>query len=278
MINASQTTFPIYRMKAKALLFFAWLLLLATGYPNQTQTAGFQTAETNVSTSNRKKTVTITSDGKNTIKRTVTVVDGVEKVVTETTDENGKTTRTEGDAGESGDAGDAERNENGAWLGIRTREVSQTLRGQLDLADGEGLVVELLATDGPAQKGGIREGDLLLAIGGSPISTPAELTKVLQSHRAGETIEVTIMRKGKRNTVDVELGAKPAARAGKAPEGLADGFGKSQAKSVGVSAEGEEVGKVFDTILDDPNLPESFKESVRRMQKMLRDSEQRGEE
>jgi len=213
--------------------------------------------------------VTVTSDGKNTIKRTVTVVDGIEKVVTETTDENGKTTRRESGSVEAKEPA-------GPWMGIRVKGVSEILRGQLDLSDDEGLVVELVASGGPSEKAGIRKGDLLLALGESAVSTSAELAKELQKLKTGDTAGATIMRKGKRSTVDIELGAPPAMKGGNAPKSLTEGLEKRSAKSVDIAVDGADISAVFDSVLDDPSLPNSFKESVRGMQKMLRDFEKDG--
>ena len=109
-------------MNSRFLSLFLALVLTATGH------AQTSTSTSTVNSSSSSQSVTVTSDGKNTIKRSVTVVDGVEKVIIETTDENGKTTRKEVGVAEPEQA-------TGPWIGIRVKEVSKILRGQLDLAE-----------------------------------------------------------------------------------------------------------------------------------------------
>jgi len=214
--------------------------------------------------------VTVTSDGKRTIKRIVTVRDGVEKVVTETTDENGTTTRSEGDSAPEV----ANPEPPGPWLGLRVKEASKVLRGQLELADDEGLVVDVLAPNGPAAKAGVVVGDLLLRFGDRPVSTPEELSVVTSDHGIGETVAAVIMRKAKRSTVEIKLEKRPDRRQS-APEGLTDGFEKSQDGAIDISVEGKHRGEALDAVLEDPDVPDSFKETVRRMQERFRDFERR---
>jgi hypothetical protein len=98
-------------------------------------------------TSTNKQTVTVTSDGKRTIKKTVTVRDGKEEVTTETTDENGKTTVDRGDGANGGTNKNpgAAGPQDGPWLGLRVKETPAALRDQLDLADDEGVLVDVVA-------------------------------------------------------------------------------------------------------------------------------------
>ena len=101
----------------------------------------FSTTERSVNGAQASSTsVTTTSDGKTTVKKTVTVIDGVRKVVIETTDENGKTTREE-------IGGNPTKENTEPWIGVRVSEVPQILRDQLGLGEDEGLAVDLLSAN-----------------------------------------------------------------------------------------------------------------------------------
>lgn len=208
--------------------------------------------------------VTTTSDGKTTVKKTVTVVDGVKKVVIETTDENGKTTRTE-----NGNA--AETKELAPWIGLRVSEVPRILRDQLGLPEEEGLAVELVAPESPAMKAGILKGDLLLRIGEQPVSSKEALSQSLQKNQVGEEVAAVLMRKAKRLEVKVKLAKAPDGTERVVPEELREGVEKSSVESVDV----EVTGKGFDALLNDPDLPESFKKTIREMQKSLQEFEKK---
>lgn len=225
-------------------------------------------------TSTHKKTVTVTSDGKRTIKKTVEVRNGVETVTTEITDENGKvTTTTEPGANEK----PAAENPDAPWLGVRVSAAPEVLRNQLDLPEGQGAVIDLVAPDGPADKAGIVKGDLLLTFAEKPIAGPEDLAAELERHEVGETVELEIMHRGEAKTVNVTLEERPADQAGDPPPTpdylLEDGPGNAGRAEVEIDGGGPGVG--FDSILNDPALPADFKDTVRQMQQKMREFEKR---
>ncbi len=65
---------------------------------------------------------------------------------------------------------------------------------------------EAAVTSGsPAEKAGIKEGDIILEFGGTKITTDTTLTGLIQQHQVGETVKVKIMRDGKEMTLSVTL-------------------------------------------------------------------------
>jgi hypothetical protein len=208
--------------------------------------------------------VTVTSDGKTTVKKTVTVIDGVRKVVIETTDENGETTRTES-------GGSPERENSDPWIGLKVSEVPGILRDQLGLAVDEGLAVELVASDGPAMAAGVQKGDLLLSVGKKGVASKEALSESLSSHQPGDEVAVVIMRKAKRQDLSIKLAAAPTGEQKVVPEGLLQGIEKSTIESVDVDV----TGKGFESLLNNPDLPEDFKKTIREMQKSLREFEKK---
>ncbi len=117
-------------------------------------------------------------------------------------------------------------------------------------------------------------GDLLLRFGDRPVSTAEKLAAVTSDHGVGETVAAVIMRKAKRSSVDIKLEMRPARRQS-APEGLTDGFEKSQDGAIDISVEGNRRGEALDAALENPEVPDSFKETVRKMQERFRDFERR---
>jgi len=72
-------------------------------------------------------------------------------------------------------------------------------------ADG-GVAVAGVAKGGPADKAGLKAGDLILAIGGKPTPGAGALRQVLQKRSIGDKIKVRFQRDGKQKTVELELG------------------------------------------------------------------------
>lgn len=237
------------------------LLLVAVCSSGQAQVSTERSRVTSSSSGGQtSESVTTTSDGKTTVKTTVTIVDGVKTTVTETTDAEGKTTRKESNDSTTKKAAVP-------WIGLRVGEIPQILRDQLDLSKDEGLVVELVAEDSPASRAEIRAGDLLLALGEASLSSSRQLSEELRKRKIGEEINITIMRKAKRIPVQVELEESPKKAQLKIPSDLLDGFEKGSVESVDLEVNGGGI----ESVLENPDLPEEFKQSIREMQNVLRE-------
>lgn len=254
------------KLTIKAIPFLALILhSQAVAQTSSSKTEVTQSSTHSSPGSGRNSTsVTTTSDGKTTVKKTVTVIDGVKKVVIESTDENGKTTRTES----GGNPGEETAS---PWMGLRVERVSQILRDQLDLADDEGLAVKAVAEGSPAMASGILAGDLLLKLGENGVSSPDEVSQSLAKFQVGDEIKVTVMRKAQRMNLSVKLVAAPNRESREVPEALRREIEESSVERVNL----EVSGQGLEPLLNDPDLPENFKETIREMQKTLQDFENR---
>ncbi len=61
----------------------------------------------------------------------------------------------------------------------------------------------------PAEKGGLRGGDVVVGFGGKPVATIYDYTECLARHKPGETVDVAVMRGEKKVELKVTLGRKP---------------------------------------------------------------------
>jgi putative serine protease PepD len=109
------------------------------------------------------------------------------------------------------------------YLGIRTAPVDDTLK-DLNLPVKHGALVQQVTPAGPADKAGIRAGDISAQLDGNPIQLGGDIiTKVdgkeiraandLQSavadRKPGDKVKLTLVRGGKTKTVAVTLGDRP---------------------------------------------------------------------
>ena len=68
-----------------------------------------------------------------------------------------------------------------------------------------GVTVESVISDSPAQKSGIAVGDLILKVDGTPVKSIAEINKIKDTHKAGDTLVITVYRSGEIIDVNVVL-------------------------------------------------------------------------
>src|SRR5207244_728729 len=70
-----------------------------------------------------------------------------------------------------------------------------------------GVYVGGLASGSPAEKAGLKAGDIIVAVDGTKIDADHSLTDLLFAHKPGDTVQLTINRNGSEQTVPVTLGA-----------------------------------------------------------------------
>ncbi len=90
-----------------------------------------------------------------------------------------------------------------ASIGIRVQEVDRTLAKSLKLDEPKGAIVTHVVDDKPADKGGLKVGDLILKVGSQEVPSNRALFRIIAETEIGEEVSVTILRKGKEKVVSV---------------------------------------------------------------------------
>ncbi len=97
-----------------------------------------------------------------------------------------------------------------AYLGIYMQELDENLARSLGVsANTKGVVIGGLAANGPAEKAGLQQGDIIEKVDGKSLKTAHEIQTVIRSHKPGETISMLILRDGSIKSVDVKIGNYP---------------------------------------------------------------------
>ncbi|MEO5616163.1 MAG: PDZ domain-containing protein [Candidatus Eisenbacteria bacterium] len=95
-----------------------------------------------------------------------------------------------------------------AWLGVTTQRVTEELRDALDLK-GDGVLVNRVVLNGPADRAGIRNGDVITTVNGRAVDSPAELAEAVQNLSVGSSARVRVLRRNGAQTLSVRLGERP---------------------------------------------------------------------
>ena len=106
-------------------------------------------------------------------------------------------------------------------LGVVTLPISPDIAGDLGLASDYGLLIIRVVAGGAAERAGLKGGteraylgntpimvggDLIVAIDGQDVQDQQELSRIMNNHRAGDSVKITIYRGKRRMDVEVTLG------------------------------------------------------------------------
>ena len=92
------------------------------------------------------------------------------------------------------------------WLGVRIQIVDKDIAESLKLDRARGALVASVAKGSPSEKGGIKDGDVILEFDGKPINEMKELPKIVAETEVGKKVKVKLWRNQKELTKEIILG------------------------------------------------------------------------
>ncbi len=90
-----------------------------------------------------------------------------------------------------------------SWMGVGIQDMTPELAKSMGIKIDHGVVVNKVYPNSPAQKAGLKEGDVILKCNNETITTSSELQKVVMNSKVGSELKLTILRDGKEMTVKV---------------------------------------------------------------------------
>ncbi len=93
----------------------------------------------------------------------------------------------------------------GGYLGVVLQNMPDQLRGYFGAPPEKGLLVGSVEKDSPADKAGLRAGDVLLSIDGQPADSSRSVGWVIRSRKQGEQVRLEILRSGVSQTLFATL-------------------------------------------------------------------------
>ncbi|CAB1075105.1 HtrA protease/chaperone protein [Olavius algarvensis Delta 1 endosymbiont] len=91
------------------------------------------------------------------------------------------------------------------WIGIMIQQITPELTGKLKLKEEKGALVADVLTGGPADKAGIRRGDVIVSFGGKEIRDANELPHMVASGSIGKAVMVEVIRLGQNQNFRVSI-------------------------------------------------------------------------
>ncbi|MER3447730.1 MAG: peptidase [Candidatus Dadabacteria bacterium] len=96
------------------------------------------------------------------------------------------------------------------WLGVQVQELTPEIAESMKLPDVKGALISDVSSGSPADKAGIKRGDIILEFNGHKIENTEELPRVVAMTRPGTEVRIKALRDGSEKDFSVKLGALPS--------------------------------------------------------------------
>jgi len=91
------------------------------------------------------------------------------------------------------------------WLGILPNDIDNNLAEAMDLKSTDGVLVESVEADSPAEKGGLEIGDVILEVDGKKVTSAQEFRFIIADAGPGKRVSMKINREGDIKNIDFTL-------------------------------------------------------------------------
>ena len=95
-----------------------------------------------------------------------------------------------------------------AYLGVGTQPVRLQAAASANVDQETGLLIISVEESGPAERGGLLQGDTIVSLDGEPVRQVDDLLSLLSSDRVGKAVEVAVIRGGVLSKISVSLGER----------------------------------------------------------------------
>jgi putative serine protease PepD len=97
------------------------------------------------------------------------------------------------------------------YLGVTSQTVDEGVAAQFGLNVKAGALVRFVSPNSPAQKGGIRAGDIITKMGDASVTSTSDLFTGIRAHKIGEVVTVQLVRSNQPVSVNVTMGSDSTA-------------------------------------------------------------------
>ena len=99
------------------------------------------------------------------------------------------------------------------WIGVELQEITPAAAESFKLGDLRGALIAGVLRGGPADKAGIKPGDVLLEVQGKPVADPASMLNLVAALAPGSAAKLKLNRQGRTLDATVAVGRRPKPQA-----------------------------------------------------------------
>ncbi len=92
------------------------------------------------------------------------------------------------------------------WLGVSITEIGDDDLGRLKLREARGVLVRGVMPGEPADQGGMRTDDVIVALDGTVLEAPRDLQRVVSTTPVGKRVRVVVLRAGEQKEIEITIG------------------------------------------------------------------------
>ena len=95
------------------------------------------------------------------------------------------------------------------YIGVEQQNITEELAKAFNLPQQNGVIIAGVVKDGPADKAGLKVGDILLNINKQTIKDTTQMLNIIASYSPGEKKTINLLREGKPTALNIEIGVRP---------------------------------------------------------------------
>jgi serine protease DegQ len=99
------------------------------------------------------------------------------------------------------------------WIGVEVQEITPPIAESFKLEDTRGALIAGVLRGGPADKGGVKPGDILVEVQGKPVADPAGMLNLIAALAPGQAAKLKLKRQGSDVNASITVGRRPKPQA-----------------------------------------------------------------
>jgi serine protease DegQ len=98
------------------------------------------------------------------------------------------------------------------WIGVESQEITPELADSFGLKVQSGAIIAGVVRNGPADKGGMKPGDILLSVEGKTVNDTNDMLNLIAQLPPGEKATMRVLRKSRETDLAITVGKRPVSR------------------------------------------------------------------
>ena len=98
------------------------------------------------------------------------------------------------------------------WIGVESQDITPELAESFGLSKQSGAIIAGVVKNGPADRAGIKPGDILLSVDGRAVADTTAMVNLIAQLAPGGKAKMTVLRKNREATLEIQVGKRPPTR------------------------------------------------------------------